>query len=83
MDRCIVLISSLPQLRRDRMSRCRKHDIGSKHRIVPDIDMGIIDQCEIEVSIDTCSKVHMMSAKVGMKRWLDIAVFSDLCKHFF
>ena len=63
------------------MSRRRQHDIRREHDIIPNVDVRIIDEREVEIRVDVMAEMEIMPAEIRMQRRLDIAPLADLGKH--
>ena len=82
-NRKIVLVCFLPQFRQDRVVCGCKDTVWADHGVFSNVDMGIIHAGQPEVGIDIIAQVNVLSAPVSMKRRLDSAACTALCKHFF
>ena len=63
------------------MSCCRNDAVRSDHGIITNVNVGIIDQRNIEIEIDIVSEVDMVPCPVRVQRRLDVGSLAYLCKH--
>ena len=63
------------------MARCGDGHVGAQHGMIPNIDMGVIHQCQIKISINSFSKMYMAAAEIRAQGRFYIAPFPDFSKH--
>ena len=81
MYRHIVLVHLFTQFWQNGMGcRCDRH-IWSDHRIVANINMGVIDTGQMIICINHISKMAVMSPKISIEGSLYIYPFSAIPKH--
>lgn len=64
MNRLIILIALFAQSWINRMSRSYQRHVWPEHGAITHVNMGIIHQGQIKISIDTTAKMNMRPTKV-------------------
>ena len=81
MDGLVVLDAILPQRGGDGVPRGGQGYMGGEHGVAAHIDVGVVHTGQAEVGVDPVPKMDMVTAPVGVKGRLDIAVLPNLGKH--
>ena len=72
VDILVVLKSAAAELRVDRVVGCCDCDIRAEHDLVPDIDVAVIDQSQVEIGIHIGAEVEVVAAPICTERKLDV-----------
>lgn len=62
MDGEIIRICLLPQFRQDGVPGTGEGNMGTDHRIVSDVDMGVVHAGQPEIGIDVAAEMQVTSA---------------------
>ena len=72
VDILIVLEPAAAEFRVDRVVGCCDCDIRTEHDLVPDIDVAVIDQSQVEIGIHIGAEVEVVAAPICTERKLDV-----------
>jgi hypothetical protein len=77
--RYIELCHSFTLFRLNGVSGSGQGDIGAEHNVIANKDMGVVDQRQIKVGIDTATQMGVL-APIGVQRGFDVAVVTHFSK---
>ena len=72
VDILVVLEPAAAEFWVDRVVGCCDCDIWAEHDLVPDIDVAVIDQSQVEVGIHIGAEVEVVAAPICTERKLDV-----------
>ena len=72
VDILVILEPAAAEFRVDWMVGRRDRDIRAEHDLVPDIDVAVIDQSQIEIGIHIGAEVEVVAAPICTERKLDV-----------
>ncbi len=83
MNGHVVLVGLFAQFGQDGVSGGGNGDVRAKHRIIADVDMGIVHTGQVIVGIDHLAEMTVMTAEVGIEGGFNIHALAAVAKHFF